>query len=234
MQISKLFPAVCAVVLCVGFNTVRAEDTPAQAAARAALMEKISAPEAQPAQPAQPAQTAPPPIVVTPSGAAQAQPSQPTNVVVVPPPAARAQPAVPAPETKSMPATEAGQTAPAASDAEAQARARAALEQKMSELNHQEWTTPAVVPAASPAPKTQPVAVSPAKPAPPAVQPVANNPVKPAHPADSSGLTPIAAPPLPISAAKQARLQALFEKYKADQITPGQYHTERAKILAEP
>jgi hypothetical protein len=104
----------------------------------------------------------------------------------------------------------------------------------MSELNKQEWTTPAVVPAAPSAPQTQPVAVRPVKPAPPAVQPVANNPVKPAPPADNSGLTLIAAPPVPISAAKQAQLQALLEKYKADQITPGEYHTERAKILAEP
>ena len=51
------------------------------------------------------------------------------------------------------------------------------------------------------------------------------------------GLKPIVAPPpppLPISPAKQAQLQGLLEKYKADQITPAQYHAERARILAEP
>ena len=82
MQISKLIPAVCAAALCASFIAARAQDNPAQAAARAALMEKMNELEAQPAQPA------PPPIVVTPSGAMQVQPSQPTNVVVVPTPAA--------------------------------------------------------------------------------------------------------------------------------------------------
>jgi hypothetical protein len=42
------------------------------------------------------------------------------------------------------------------------------------------------------------------------------------------------APPLPISAEKEQRLQELLKKYKADQLTPEQYQTERAKILAEP
>jgi hypothetical protein len=203
-------------------------------------MEKMNALEAQPAQPAQPAQSArpvPPPIVVTPSGATQAQPSQPTNAVVVPPPAVQAQPAVPAPETKPTPAAEAAQTAPAVSDAEAQAKTRAALEQKMSELNQQDWTTPAVAPAASPAPQTQPVAISPVKPAPPAVQPEMMPPAKQTDanfPGKELGLKPIQAPPVPISTSKEAQLQALLEKYKADQITPGQYHAGRAKILAEP
>ncbi len=45
---------------------------------------------------------------------------------------------------------------------------------------------------------------------------------------------PLEGPPLPISAAKQERLQVLLQKYMADQITPEIYHTERAKILAEP
>lgn len=41
-------------------------------------------------------------------------------------------------------------------------------------------------------------------------------------------------PPLPISAAKQAKLSELLVKDKADEISPEQYHTARAKILAEP
>ncbi len=45
---------------------------------------------------------------------------------------------------------------------------------------------------------------------------------------------PLEAPPLPISAEKEQRLQELLTKYKADQITPDQYQKERAKILAEP
>jgi len=41
-------------------------------------------------------------------------------------------------------------------------------------------------------------------------------------------------PPSPIPAEKQKRLQDLLRKYQADEITPQQYHEERAKILAEP
>ena len=40
--------------------------------------------------------------------------------------------------------------------------------------------------------------------------------------------------PLPISLSKQQRLVQLLEAYKRDQMTPAQYHQERARILAEP
>jgi hypothetical protein len=43
-----------------------------------------------------------------------------------------------------------------------------------------------------------------------------------------------AAPALPIAASKEQRLQQLLSQYKADQITPQQYHEQRAAILAEP
>ena len=39
-------------------------------------------------------------------------------------------------------------------------------------------------------------------------------------------------PPLSISAEKQQRLQELLRRYQADEISPAQYHEERAKILA--
>src|SRR5262249_3441876 len=45
---------------------------------------------------------------------------------------------------------------------------------------------------------------------------------------------PLSGPPTGIPASKEARLADLLKKYKADEITPEQYHTERAKILAEP
>ena len=45
---------------------------------------------------------------------------------------------------------------------------------------------------------------------------------------------PLVAPPSPINAAKAAKLAELLEKYRADQITPDQYHAERAKILGTP
>jgi hypothetical protein len=44
---------------------------------------------------------------------------------------------------------------------------------------------------------------------------------------------PLVGPPLPIAADKQQRLSVLLQKYRADQITPEQYHVERAKILGE-
>ena len=47
MQISKLFSAVCAVAVCASFITVRADDNPAQAAARAALEETMRGLDAQ-------------------------------------------------------------------------------------------------------------------------------------------------------------------------------------------
>ena len=48
------------------------------------------------------------------------------------------------------------------------------------------------------------------------------------------GLKPITAPALPISATKEEKLQALLTKYKADQISPEEYHRQRAAIIAEP
>jgi hypothetical protein len=54
-----------------------------------------------------------------------------------------------------------------------------------------------------------------------------------AAPAAAAAPIPAAAP-LPISASKQQRLADLLRLYQADEITPLQYHTERAKIVAEP
>lgn len=45
---------------------------------------------------------------------------------------------------------------------------------------------------------------------------------------------PIESPALPVSNEKQQRLTELLQKYRADQVTPEQYHLERVKILAEP
>ena len=45
---------------------------------------------------------------------------------------------------------------------------------------------------------------------------------------------PIVAPALPIALSKEQKLSALLSHYKADQLTPQQYHEQRAAILAEP
>jgi hypothetical protein len=94
------------------------------------------------------------------------------------------------------------------------------------------------------------------KPAPPAITPAAGTvPQRPAMPATIKvkpgvisatnqinaiftgkelGLKPIEAPLLPVTATQQAQLQALLAKYKANQITPEEYHRQRAEILAQP
>ena len=47
-------------------------------------------------------------------------------------------------------------------------------------------------------------------------------------------LPALSGPPTGLSAAKQQKLDELLNQYRADQITPQQYHEQRAKILAEP
>ena len=74
MQIFKLLPAVCAVGICASFISVRAQDTPVQAAARAALEQKMKELDAP--------QTQAPPVVVTSPGAVKVQPNQPTTKTV--------------------------------------------------------------------------------------------------------------------------------------------------------
>ena len=47
----------------------------------------------------------------------------------------------------------------------------------------------------------------------------------------SSEFAPIVAPASPIDASKQQKLQDLLARYKADQITPEEYHRQRAAII---
>jgi hypothetical protein len=55
-----------------------------------------------------------------------------------------------------------------------------------------------------------------------------------AYPGADLGFQPIPAPPVPLSAGKADRLAALLGKYKLDQVSPEEYHQQRAAILAEP
>jgi hypothetical protein len=101
----------------------------------------------------------------------------------------------------------------AGEDAQA-ARMRDALRQKIA------------VEKATPTPA--PVVSTPARPTPTGTS-------SPVVAAPSATKTPEFAPaPEPGPASKQARLAALLQLYKADTITPQQYHTQRAKIIAEP
>jgi hypothetical protein len=54
------------------------------------------------------------------------------------------------------------------------------------------------------------------------------------YPGKEMGFKPTEAPPLPITPEKQAKLDALLIQYKIDQISPAEYHKERAAILAAP
>jgi len=271
MQIPKLLPTVCAAVFCASFISVRADDTPVQAAARGALEQKMSELDTQ--------QTQAPPFVVLPSGAVEVQPSRPiTNTVPAqtPTPAATAttpeptpMPAAPvAPEPQSPPAatmptelapatSPPAETKPAPMMTPVEPAAAATITSETNAAPAASGTTPAAPVA------TMPTEVTPAtppptetKPAPPAITPAAGtvlqSPVRPAtikvkpgvmsatnqinaiYTGKELGLKPIESPLLPISAAQQAQLQALLAKYKANQITPEEYHNQRAEILAQP
>jgi hypothetical protein len=112
--------------------------------------------------------------------------------------------------------------APVAGDTPAQAEARAALAQKMAALG---------MPMSPTTAPTAPVAVK----TPPASQPTAPTaPVVTKNSATTLQRIPMVAPALPISASKEEKLRVLLSHYEADQISPEQYHEQRAAILAAP
>jgi len=102
--------------------------------------------------------------------------------------------------------------APTPSSPEEIAKARAAMEQKMTLMEAQ--------PPVQPPPPTSP-ALPPAK------------RVK-RQPETALAFPPLLGPPPAISAEKQQQLDVLLRKYRANEITPEQYHQERAKILGQP
>jgi len=147
-------------------------------------------------------------------------------------------------------------------DAQAAARERDAVRAKIAELNGAANAEKSAKPA-KPAAKEKIEKTPPAPPAPAAASPAMEKPpvksekaeTKPlAKPDQASaaaersrqqkeqkldkaappGFTPIPAPPLPISATKQARLAELLGKYKSDEISSEEYQKERARILSEP
>jgi hypothetical protein len=180
---------LCALALFTA-PAIRAADTPAQAAARAALEAKIKELDAN--SPA-----------VTPSPTPAPAPTASTGAIEVTPAGA------------TVPAEK-----PTAADNAAQARAREAL---LKEL-HQPPPNESVA-----ALEIKPVAATKAK---PAKKPAPA--VKVENSGKELGLKPITAPALPIAASKEGKLQALLAKYKADQISPEEYHRQRAEVLAAP
>ncbi|HEX3889644.1 MAG TPA: hypothetical protein VHX90_02235 [Verrucomicrobiae bacterium] len=230
MQFSKFMPLLCAAIVCAGFISARADDSPAQAAARVALDQKMRELDAQPVSTN--AET-PPAIVVTPSGAMQEQ-SAPSTASADNAAQAKALEALQQKMSQldKQPPVE---TTPTSSDSDAQAAARAALDQKMRELDAQQAsantkTLPVIIITPSIAAPEQPVQTAPVQTSVVAMPP----PSDVNYPGKSLGFKPIEAPELPISADKEAQLQALLIVYKADRITPAEYQVQRAKILSEP
>jgi hypothetical protein len=240
MQFSKFMPLVCAAIVWSGFISVRADDTPAQAAARAALEQKMreagpqgkgglffepttnSAGEAQPTTP----------IAVTASGVSE---TGGTNNLSAAEMALRAKMAELNAPVKNVRAT-APATLPPPNSGDI-GKARAELEEKMSELDQQPVKTPAPVAAKPSKPAPESASPAPAKPVAPEAPPAAEKPLNPAdvnYSGKALGLKPIEAPALPVSAEVQSRLQELDAKYKAGQITPEEYHARRAAILGQP
>ena len=135
-----------------------------------------------------------------------------------------------------------------AQDNPAQAAARVALQKKMDELNNNPPPAPAIVapvpaavaPAAAAPAVVVPAAVAPAAAGAAAIEvtpagaaPVAETP--PAAPAVKiEPVKPVPAPAVSPALSKEEKLRWLLVRYKADQITPEEYHTQRAAILAEP
>jgi hypothetical protein len=195
MQAMKLLSGVCAAALFASFIPAQADDTPAQAAARAVLAQKMNELDQQPSQA--------PAIVVTS-----------TNVTVVQSNNPAATPAPNAPEVVAPVVVQPSQPAEA---------------------------TPTIPPPA----ETKPAASVPVA-APVIVAPMAvsSSPVKPGVtsptnvinaniPTKELGLKAIEPPLVPVSTAQEAQLLNLLEKYKANQISPEEYHQRRAEILAQ-
>ena len=245
MRISNLLSAVCAAVICAGFTAVRAQDTPAQAAALAALRQKMSELDAQGGRPTNQLLQ---PVMVPPSAAMPQQPSPPATPLVakpiapprapapvpvsdssdfftpVPPPSQPgAQTASPEqlPETKPQPAPPIVKT-PAATNA-APAKVAAATQPKPKATKKTD-----AKPAAAPAPAKK--AVKTKSKGKPAAKPA--KPDETVYPGRSLGFNPIAPPPPPVSVEQQTALRSLLDRYMANEIMPDQYQAERKKILA--
>jgi hypothetical protein len=192
MRIPKFLLAVCAATVCASFISLRADDNPAQAAARAAVEQKMRELDAQSSQtnttPAVPQNETPP--------------SQPPSSVST--------------ETTPTPSATAASTPPAATNNETQAAAQAALEAKMRELNieadGQKQGAPILVNSSgavtveTPTNEPAPAMIPPATPAPVEEQ-AAKTP-----PTGSSGLFEPATPTASNNEAQSAANTALQQK----------------------
>lgn len=222
MQILRRLPLACAAAMILSPLLVRADDNEAQIRSRQALEQKMqemqsesvtSTPPAAATQPepAKPKKTKKPKPTPPP-----AQPTAEQPVVSQPAPA----PTKPATRPAEMPVYSA---APNTTSGDLQdEKLQQALQEKMSETqppsqatqksrNEKKTASAPVVMGGNPT--------------------IAPTPTAPPIP---SSLAPLQGPPSSLSGSKQQKLDQLLQQYRADQITPTQYHEQRAKILSEP
>jgi hypothetical protein len=115
---------------------------------------------------------------------------------------------------------------------------REALRRKELEMGQ---PTPVIVEMAKPAPTSTTVAPANAE-AYRTTEKVAAKPKEASKPKETPkakmaavpALEPLPAPPSGLSASKEQRLGELLQQYRMDQITPEEYHKQRAKIMAGP
>ena len=223
MQISKCFLVVCAATYCTVVLPLFAADTDTDAKLREAMRQKMSELQAQP----------------TPQPISAAKPSSAATQTVTPRPSAVAQP-TPGPSSATPPPPTVAQPKPAAPppvNQDSIDKARETLHRQMTELENQPPAAATNIPSpkmADSQPGQKPAEAKAQETAgKPLAQPKAGEAMKkPAKAA--SAFTPIQVPPPAVSADKQTRLAELLRKYKADALTPEEYHKQRAKILSEP
>lgn len=236
MQFSKSLLTFGTAALCLAAVSSRAVDTEADLKLREALRQKMAEVGPETTAPAAAPAPAKPVKVKAPKKSAPVAPEAP----VAPAAPVAAAPVVAAPVVEPAPvaapvvaAPVVAQSAPVAVDDAQAERLREALRSRMqqeavvptqpaatvttqgSDLEPTVSTTKIVAPATpvqaeTPTPVPQPVVQAPAK-----------APVTFEAPASS------------IPASKEARLAALLQRYKADLISPQEYHEQRAKIIAE-
>lgn len=259
MQIPKISLFICTLAVS-GSLALHAQDNPAQAAARAALLEKMSELETAPAvsTPA-PAPTAPvvPPAAVAPA-AVEIAPAAPANaappvVEVTPKGATTADDAMAEAEAKlkAKKEAEAKQTAVLAekkrADMAAKEQAAMKVDSKKVEQARAKAEKDAKIKAKKEADAQQAAALAGQKRAAETAKKQAVLEAKKraanekAHvvtpvnePAKELGLGQVNAPALPLATTKQEKLASLLQLYKADQLSPEEYQSRRAAIIAEP
>jgi hypothetical protein len=181
-------------------------------------LQAAPAPKRKKPAPASPAFAPVPAEVSTPATPTAAVPAPPVPAKIIPP-VQPVPPAVPPPVAQPAPVEKAewgNVLIPPAASPDQLEKTEKALQQAMSGIAEKKQIDREEQAKAKEAAKSAPQA-------PPKVQSV-----------NHSKLPPLPTPPAAVSVSKEQRLQDLLQQYTADKISAEQYHSQRAKILAEP